>query len=96
MRGEKVKKERERKRKLSTPWFGKLQTQLCQNCNDTPPHPNLSSSIGSSLFFHPPDDDQGRFSLSLSGVLASEVDSNPCQEFSLIVREEYMCTSYCP
>lgn len=65
MRGEKVKKERERKRKLSTPWFGKLQTQLCQNCNDTPPHPNLSSSIGSSLFFHPPDDDQGRFSLSL-------------------------------
>lgn len=78
MRGEKVEKEKgERERKLSTtPWFGKLQTQLCQNCNDTPPHPNLSSSIGSSLFFHPRDDEAGVGSLSTcSGQV--RIESSP-------------------
>lgn len=52
--------EKETERKLFRPFLGTLQTQLCENCNDTPPRPYLIPVPPSRFVFHPRDvDGQG-------------------------------------
>lgn len=80
-----------RKRKLSRPFHGTLQTQLCGNCNDTPPRPDpyssfvspSSSTLETSMVLGVRSLSSARF-----GYRRARVDSNPRLEFQLAVGGE--------